>query len=548
MHIPVLSPVAVLRTRLTAAIAALLLVLAGSLAPACAIAAADATSASREDEKPTFDILEFVVEGNSVLTPLEIERAVYRHMGENKTIDDAEAAKQALERAYQAQGFLTVTVDLPEQEVSGGKVVLKVIEGRVERAPVSGNRYWSRGWIRSRVPSLEVGEVPRFPDLQRDINALNASPERTVTPVLRPGSAPGAVEVELKVAEKNPAKGSIELNNRNAAGTSASRLVATFGYDNLWNRDHKVGFTAITSPQDFSEVQVLVANYLMRVPDSRNVIAVYAVRSRSDIAAIGAVSILGDADILGTRYVIPLSGGDSLTHNIFLGADYKSFKEDIRQGGQPGVITPITYTPLTAQYDVTRPGRKGVTRLNLSNVFAIRGQLFGNEDNEFMDRRFGAKANFMVLKADLKREQLLARNFQLVGRVALQRASGLLVNTEQYFAGGADTVRGYFEAEALGDDANFASLELRSPSLLRGDGPVGDLVAFGFTDAARVSTKSPRSGVAGSVELWSVGAGLRFKQTDRLDAALELGVPMEDGPVRSRRGEPRLHARVAWTF
>lgn len=544
----VVFPLRTSRSWLFLATAVLLLVLASVSMPPSAFAAVDSTAGSADDAKPTFDILEYVIEGNSVLTPLEIERAVYRYMGERKSIDDADAARQALERAYQAQGFLTATVDLPEQQVADGKVLLKVTEGRVERAPVSGNRYWSRGWIRSRVPSLEVGEVPRFPDLQRDINALNASPERTVTPVLRPGSAPGAVEVELKVAEKNPAKGSIELNNRNAAGTSAARLVATFGYDNLWNRDHKVGFTAITSPQDFSEVQVLVANYLWRVPDSRNVVAVYAVRSRSDIAAIGAVSILGDADILGTRYVIPLPGGEALTHNIFLGADYKSFKEDIRQGGQPGVITPITYTPLTAQYDVTRLGRKGVTRLNLSNVFAIRGQVFGNEDNEFMDRRFGAKASFMVFKADLKREQLLARDFKLVARVAAQRASGLLVNTEQYFAGGADTVRGYFEAEALGDDANLASLELRSPSLLRGDGPVGELVAFGFTDAAQVRIKSPRPGVAGSVDLWSIGAGLRFKQTDRLDAALELGVPMEDGPVRSRRGEPRLHARVAWNF
>ncbi|MCU0868185.1 MAG: BamA/TamA family outer membrane protein [Burkholderiales bacterium] len=530
---------------------AVLLVLATVTAASRVLAADDGASVASaeptaDDAKPAFDILEFVVDGNSVLTPLEIERAVYAHMGERRTIDDAEAARAALERAYQSQGWLTVTVDLPEQDVSNGQVRLQVTEGRVERAPVSGNRYWSRGWIRSRVPSLQVGEVPRFPDLQREINALNSSPERTATPVLRPGSAPGAVEIELKVAEQNPAKGSIELNNRNAAGTSASRLVATFGYDNLWNRDHKIGFTTILSPQDFSEVQVLVANYLVKLPESRNVLAVYAVRSRSDIAALGAISILGDADILGTRYVIPLDARDDLIHNVFLGADYKSFKEDIRQGGQPGVITPITYTPLTAQYDATRQGRKGVTKFNVTTTFAIRGHLFGNDDAEFMDRRFGARANYMVLKADLKREQLLPRRMTLVGRLGLQGASGRLINTEQYFAGGADTVRGYFEAEALGDDATFASLELRSPGLLPGDDR--DLVAFGFTDAADVRTKAPRPGVPGSVNLWSVGAGVRFRQSDRIDAALELGVPMEDGPVRSRRGEPRLHARLAWKF
>jgi hemolysin activation/secretion protein len=528
-----------------------LLVALGALAPGVPTTFAaddvDDASDSRDTSSAAFDLLEFVVEGNSVLTPLEIERAVYRHLGPGRTARDAEAAADALEQAYRNQGYLTVTVDVPEQKVDDGRVVLKVTESRVARIPVSGNRYWSRGWIRAAVPSLQVGEVPRFPDLQRELAAFNASPERSATPVLRPGRAPGEVEVELKVAEKPPARGSIEINNRNAAGTTAARVVASFAYDNLWGRGHKAGLTTILSPQDFSEVQVLVGNYLWKVPDSRHVVAVYAVRSRSDLAALGGLSILGDADIVGARYVIPLDAYAGITHNLFLGADYKSFKEDIRSGGATGgVVTPITYTPFTAQYEATRPDARGTTKAALTTVFGVRGQLFGNDEGAFDDRRFGASANFMVLKADLRREQTLSGRWSLAGRLGLQGASGRLVNTEQFLAGGVDTVRGYFEAEALGDDATLASLELRSPDLAPGDGR--EVVAFGFTDAADIRTKLPRPGVPGSVNLWSVGAGVRFKQTERIDAALEVGLPMEDGPVRSRRGEPRLHARLAWKF
>ena len=53
-----------------------------------------------DDGASTFDILEFVVEGNTVLPALDIERAVYPHLGEKKTIASVEAAREALEKRY----------------------------------------------------------------------------------------------------------------------------------------------------------------------------------------------------------------------------------------------------------------------------------------------------------------------------------------------------------------------------------------------------------------------------------------------------------------
>jgi hypothetical protein len=82
---------------------------------------------------PSFDILEFVVEGNRVLEPLAIERAVYPFLGPRRLIRDADAARAALEKAYHQAGYLTVTVDVPEQQVENGIVRLAVTEGRVER-------------------------------------------------------------------------------------------------------------------------------------------------------------------------------------------------------------------------------------------------------------------------------------------------------------------------------------------------------------------------------------------------------------------------------
>src|SRR5215470_10609469 len=88
----------------------------------CCMMAARATLAQQASEEPTFDILEYRVEGNSVLPKLAIERAVYPHLGEKKRIADVEKARVALEKAYHDAGYATVVVNVPVQKVDKGVV------------------------------------------------------------------------------------------------------------------------------------------------------------------------------------------------------------------------------------------------------------------------------------------------------------------------------------------------------------------------------------------------------------------------------------------
>src|SRR5262252_350201 len=170
------------------------------LAVCCMLAAARAGLAQQPAEEPTFDILEYRVEGNSVLPKLAIERAVYPHLGEKKRIGDVEKARVALEKAYRDAGYATVVVNVPQQKVDKGVVVLQVIEGRIERVRITGSRYYSQGSILERLGAAEPSEVPNLPEVSKQIDRLN-TPDRRVTPLLRPGTAPGTTELELKVSD-----------------------------------------------------------------------------------------------------------------------------------------------------------------------------------------------------------------------------------------------------------------------------------------------------------------------------------------------------------
>lgn len=78
----------------------------------------------------------------------QLERTVYHFLGPNKSIDNVEAARAAVEDLYRTNGYQTVAVDIPEQDVKNGVVYLQVVEGKVSRLRVKDSRYFR--WARSR--------------------------------------------------------------------------------------------------------------------------------------------------------------------------------------------------------------------------------------------------------------------------------------------------------------------------------------------------------------------------------------------------------------
>lgn len=491
---------------------------------------------------PRFDLTEIRVEGNSVLPTIEIERAVYSHLGEGRGIEDVEKARAALEKAYHDAGYLTVLVDIPEQKVSGGVVRLKVTEGSVERTRITGSRYYSQGAIRAAVPTLAAGTVPHFPQVQDELAQLSRTPDRRVTPVLRPGRTPGKVEVELKVEDSLPLHASVELNNRASPNTSDLRLSALARYDNLWQREHSFSLQAQTSPQDTHEVRVFSGTYTLPVGSANQLLALYAVRSRSNIAALGETTVVGDGNIYGLRAIIPLPARSGYYHSLTLGADYKDFQETVNTLGE-GFNTPIDYVPVVAQYSATHSG-EATSQFNVGATLGVRG-LFGNHDAEFENKRFNARASFLAVRGDLQRTQPLPANWVLHGRLDFQLAKAPLVSSEQFGAGGVDSVRGYLEGERFGDRGWRGQLELRTPNLFAADGIETRLHVF--AEGAELNVYDPLPGSASRYYLGSAGVGLRSKGPRGLRIDADYGRALKDAAV-TQAGDHRLHFRLAYEF
>lgn len=494
---------------------------------------------------PTFNVYEIRVGGNSILATRQVERTIYPHLGPNRTIENVEAARLDLEQAYREAGYPTVLVDIPPQDVGDDGVVrLKVTEGRLDRVRVTGARYYSNRKILAALPSVDSGNVLNAPQLEEELGALaQRARERSIVPVIKAGRAPGSVDLELKVADQLPFSASVELNDRTTVDTVPLRMNLSLQYNNLWQKDHSVGLNYQVTPEDTSQISVLALNYLLRPESSNNVFAFYGVRSNSDFLASGAFGVLGEGDILGFRAVYPLPASGAWDGgSVAVGMDYKKFNDQIVLSAEDQLVTPIEYMVFSAAWSSRVRTLGGTMMLDSGMYFGVPDIFNGRA--EFEDKRFKASPNFFYLNGGFSHAVPLSPRLTLRGRLRAQLSDAPLIGNEQISAGGADSVRGYFEAEQLADYGLNARLQL--DLALPSEGTSRLLWnSYAFVDWAGLAVHQPLPGEARRFELASVGLGMDIKTDFGLSSALQWAWPLHDA-FRTQADDHRFLFRLMY--
>ena len=495
---------------------------------------------------PIFYVQEYRVLGATKLPPLQVEEAVYPYLGPGISPELVEQARAALEGAYRAAGYQTVTVEIPEQNPTSGIINLQVVEGKVGRLRVNGARWFLPSQIRKLAPSMAEGQVPNFNDVQRDVLAMNKMADRRVTPSLRPGADPGTYDIDLNVQDVFPLHGNVELNNRYSVDTTELRLSGGITYTNLWQLGHTAGFSFQVAPERPEDAQVYSAYYLAGIPSIDWLsILLQGTKQDSDVSTLGGVAVAGRGEIGGIRAVVALPNKPNFYHALNFGIDYKHFEENVVIGTDFSQL-PITYYPLSVNYTASWLYEHHETQLNAGINWSIRGQ--GSTQQEFDNKRYNADGGYIYLRGDISHTQDLPGGLQVYGKLQGQAADRPLINSEQYSGGGLGTARGYIESTALGDSGVFGTIELRSPSFLPpGKDKENEWRVYGFVDAGRLGLHDPLPEQQSTFDFLSVGVGSVLKVKDFLNGSLDLGFPLED-PVAANAEDLLLTFRVWMEF
>jgi len=514
-----------------------------------------------------FDILEFVVLGDTLLGAPAIERAVYPFMGPGRSVADAEGARKALEKAYQDAGYLSVAVVLPEQTVGagGGEVLLQVVQATVDQLRVTGAKFTLPSDIKAALPSLGPGQAPNFNDVQAELGTLTRSTgSLEITPLLAAGDRAGTLDVELKVQENPPFSGSVELNNKQALDTQAGRFEASVSLDNLWQRRHTLGLSWFVSTARRSESDVQLFSYQLPLGGSGDRLSLQLTRSDSNIPAIVGGSSVSRGETWRLRWRDQLPAVEGIGHGVTWGLTWRDLQD--ASLASDGVLTQppsLRYSTLHLAYDLALDGGSNGRSSNLQAEFTagLSGlnrrmvDCFGTQRDQFACKRSEARPGFYLFTLGLSHRERLG-DWTAGARLQAQMADAPLVSSEQVVYGGQDSARGYFEGEQAGDLGGALRLELTAPAWAPTDSL--QFTGWAFLDQAWLRRLYNIAEERANVRLASTGVGLRavrgglraelvwarvLQESTRLQNGVQVPV---SGAAADRRSRWDLNLRQAF--
>ncbi len=482
---------------------------------------------------PRFEIRHFDVQGNTLLSPEVVEAAIAPFTGKNKDFADIQRALEALEQAYRDRGYGVVQVLLPEQDITKGVVRFRVIQPRVGRVLIEGNKYFNEENIRRSLPTVKEGETPNSREIARNLQLLGELPVKQTSVLLRSGEKEGEVDVSVKVNEEKPWRAFLTLDNTGTSETGYYRMGIGYQHTNLFNRDHTLTAQYITSPTDPKQVSIYGLGY--RIPfydlnSSLDLIAGYSDVDSGTLQGLFNVSGAGTIGIARWNYILPR--WKELEQKLAIGLDYREYRNQVLFGGV-GIVPDITVHPASLTYSGLRRYAAAEASFFLSGSANIPG---GNDGDQaaFDLARPGATANYTILRGGFNYVRQFQNQWQTRLQMNGQYTNDLLVSGEQYGIGGPDTVRGYLLREVAGDRGYSGQVELYTPDVARHLKAPDDLRMrfLAFYDYGSVANNDPLPGEISHFVLASTGVGLRFSYAKSFSLRFDVANILKAAPGR----------------
>ena len=330
-----------------------------------------------------FNISRFEVTGNTLLAPAAVDAAVAPFTGPNRDFGDLQRALEALESRYHALGYKVVTVELPEQELNGGVVRLKVVQASIGRVVVSGNTVFDEANIRRSLPALREGQPPNLDQVSAAVRLANESPARKITMQLHSDERDGTVDATLDVVDQRAWQGALNLDNTGTAETGTTHVGVRLQHANLFGLDHVASVQYTTTLEKPSRVAVYGAGYhipLYALGDSLDLFGSYSnVDSGTIAAGLVNLAVSGKGATFGGRYNHTLARHGDYAPTLQYGVDYKAFKNSVLFAGQD-FGNDVTVHPLSLAYLGNLALANGQADVSLTLARNVPGGAHGRSD------------------------------------------------------------------------------------------------------------------------------------------------------------------------
>ena len=479
---------------------------------------------------------------SEILTRQEIEPIVAKYTGKNLFITDIQQMINEINNLYAEKGFVTAKAYLPEQQVENGNIYVDLIESRIGKVTIQGNKWTKSNYVLDRIPEKQY-QLFDIVKLEKDVLDFNRYNEGIKLKAnLKAGEKEGTTDIELTADESFPFHLMGVMDNAGRRTTGSLRGGPVLVADSLFGHRDKMSLGSYFSGgaiSPFFDYNVPVNKHDGRIGFSYSSTFANVKWGPSYLTDLGLKS---RSYLYSLYYTQPILRKPGLELKGYGSLNYKrsySMMEALEEFTGSDFLSKDQVTSAEVGVNLRKDTKRGIWYLNQSVSYAFP--------------IFDSNSNYVKLNGGLLRLHDFSHG--VIGQI---RANYQVIPNDRYIpyldqfqAGGLVTVRGYSEGILMGKNGYFASADLMFPLLPRqitsprtgekipflGNYVKGDI----FVDHAGVFPQKAQDYYGGSYFLASIGMGLRIQLPGDLSARLYWGYPLVNNAYETDRKYGRFH-------
>lgn len=483
----------------------------------------------------SFVLKEVVITGATLFTDEQLRPFYQGYLDREVTFADLENITKNIKAKYIDKGYATTVVYLPEQDISGGKVEIRVLEGRLGEVIIEGNKHFSWSLIRTYIHTRD-GEILNLAYLQKDLLRLNKNPDLEVKTVITQGAQAGTTNIVLKVQERFPHHLSAMTDKQGSRLIGFYRGATSFRSTNLFGNNDNFYTNVLVSKSSVGTYESYIIPLDTYGAKAGLDVTTYRMRLLKDFEPL---NIKGYTEIFTPHIIKELYLSERFQADVELGMEIKSIRKKI--GGRKSSDDQLRLPYIS--FDMSRTDSfMGGGQTTFTPRFTVSLEdAFGASSNDHPSAsRNGTGGAFGKYELVLRRTQKMPYGSYLSIRSQFQDASDSLPSSEQLQLGGVYSVRGYPEGDYMADRGASLSLDWVFPvyfipedfTLFAMDTPLRDQIKWLLImDAGYGNLKETLPGEKSSKFLMGLGAGLHYNLHKNLFLRMEWAVPVGDEPA-----------------
>ncbi len=484
---------------------------------------------------PNVLINEIVVENVTLLSDDVIKNLIMTYEGQKLSMTKIQAIADEITAEYRTQGYVTSRAYVPPQSLQNGRLIIKVIEGKLGSLTVEGNKYFKTSLFREYIDLKPYGYFD-YSALQRSLVYINEHPDRTARIVLVPGKEPGTTDLVLDVKDQFPFHVGFEYDNYASRFLKNDRFAWTLEHNNLLGFDDRLYLKGQYS--EGALLELYQGRYVFPVNKTFDV-GFYVLNVETDLVKeFEALDAHGDAFLAGIFINKEVIYRDDLELRLNAGFDYKDIKNHLL--GLETSHDELRVIKFGGDLDFNDRFGRNIFTTELG--VGIPDFLGSMDAKDPLASRAGAGGKFQKWGFHFFRLHPMPYESYILWKNSAQVSNHNLVASEQFQIGGPTSVRAYAPAEHSGDKGYYTAFEWSFPfyGLSRDvkvpfrEEKLYDVLKWViFYDFGYAGTNTPLAGEEKSETLKGYGAGVRVNIKDDLALRVEAGFPQgkksEDG-------------------